>query len=76
VGAVTVAVTPELEALHLQIGGGPEKAVVQAFPSNRANESLDEWMRDRRVWHRLDLFHVEYPQIRLPLVESVQRIMV
>src|SRR5206468_1705703 len=58
------------------IGGGPEKGVVQAFPSNRAHESFDEWMRDWRVGHRLDLFHVEYPQIRLPLVESVQRIMV
>src|SRR5216684_6685214 len=57
-GAVTVVVTPELEELHLQIGGGPEQGVVQAFPSNRANESFDEWMRDRRVRHRLDLFHV------------------
>src|SRR5713101_9861562 len=52
-GAVTVVVTPELEELHLQIGGGPEKGAVQAFPSNRANESFDEWMRDRRVRHRV-----------------------
>ena len=41
-GAVTVVVTPELEELHLQIGGGPEKGAVQAFPSNRANESFNE----------------------------------
>src|SRR5207245_11270360 len=75
-GSVTVVVTPELEELHLQIGGSPEQGAVQAFPSNRANESFDEWMRDRRVRHRLDLFHAEYPQIRLPLVESVKRIMV
>src|SRR5450631_489248 len=37
-GAVTVVVTPELEELHLQIGGRPEQRAVQAFPSNRPNE--------------------------------------
>ena len=75
-GAVTVVVMPALEEFHLQIGGGPEQGAVQAFRSNRANESFDECVRDRRVRHRLDLFHVKYPHIRLPFVESVERIMV
>lgn len=44
----------ELEELHLQIGGRPEERAVQAFPSNRTDESLDEWMRERRVWHCLE----------------------
>ena len=39
-GTMTVEVALELEKLHLQIGGRPEERAVQAFPSNRANESL------------------------------------
>src|SRR5260370_799185 len=49
---------------------------MQAFPSNRANESFDEGMRERRVRHRLDGFHFEDAQVRLPLVALVQPIMV
>jgi hypothetical protein len=48
-GAMTVVVTLELEELHLQIGGRPKEGAVQAFPSNRTDESFDEWMRERRV---------------------------
>jgi hypothetical protein len=44
VGAITVVVTPEREELHLQIGSRPEQRGVQAFPPNRANESLNEWI--------------------------------
>ena len=41
VGAMTVVVTLELEELDLQIGDRPERRAVQAFPSNRANESFE-----------------------------------
>src|SRR6266849_4801721 len=75
-GAITVVVTLKLEELHLQIGGRPEEGAVEAFPANGANESFDEWMRERRVRHRLDLFHVEDAQVRLPLVGLVHPIMV
>ena len=57
--AMTIIVMPELEELQLQIGGRPEEGAIQAFPSNRANEPFDEGMRQRRVRHRLDGFHVE-----------------
>jgi hypothetical protein len=43
-GAMTVVVTLEVEELHLQIGDRPEQGAIQAFPSNRANESFDEGM--------------------------------
>ena len=33
-------------------------------------------MRQRNVWHRLDFLHVEDSQIRLPLMEPIQRIMI
>src|SRR5216684_4157970 len=75
-GAMTVKVLLELMELHLQIGGCPEEGAIQAFPSNRANEPFDEGMRERRVRHRLDGFHVEDAQVRLPLMELVQPIMV
>src|SRR6266851_2745676 len=74
--AMTIIVMPELEELQLQIGGRPEEGAIQAFPSNRANEPLDEWMRERRVRHRLDFLHVKDTQVRLPLVELKQPIMV
>ena len=33
-------------------------------------------MRERHVWNRLDFCHLEYSKIGLPLVESIQRIMI
>jgi hypothetical protein len=67
--AMTIVVTLELGELHLEIGGRPEEGAVQAFPSNRPDESFDEWMRARRVRHRLDFLHVEDAKVRLPLME-------
>ena len=64
VGAMTVVVTLKLEQRQLQIGGRPEEREVQALPADRANEAFDEWMRERRVRHRLDLFYVEDAQVR------------
>src|SRR5713101_5718954 len=74
--AMTIVVTLELKELQLQIGGRPEEGAIQAFPSNRANEPFDEGMRERRVRHRLDFLHVKDAQVRLPLMELVQPIMV
>ena len=74
--AMTIVVTLELKELQLQIGGRPEERAIQAFPSNRANEPFDEGMRERRVRHRLDFLHVTDAQVRLPLMELVQPIMV
>ena len=76
VRSMTVIVTSEIEELPLQISGRPEEGAVQTFPPNSANQSFNEWMRERHVRRGLDLFHVKDPQIRLPLVESVQWIVV
>jgi hypothetical protein len=61
--SMTVIVPLEIEELHLQISGRPEEHQVQTFAPNRANQPLDEWMRERHVRHGLDFLHVEYPQI-------------
>ena len=49
---------------------------MEALAANRADQSLDEWMRERHVRDTLDLCHLEYSKIGLPLVESIQRIMI
>jgi len=74
--AMTVIVPLEIEELLLQIVGRPKERAVQTFAPNGANQPFDEWMRPRQVRHGLDRLHVEYPQIGLSLVESIQRIMV
>jgi hypothetical protein len=66
----------EIKELHVQISGRPEQRAVETLAPNRADQPFDEWMRQRHVRHRLDGFHVEDSQMRLLLVESVQRIMI
>ena len=73
---MTIKVALEIKELRLQISGRPEQHPVETFAANRSDQAFNERMRQRRVRHRLDGFHVEDSQIRLPLVESVQRIMV
>ena len=48
----------------------------RSLAPNRADQSLYEWMRKRHVRNRLDFRHLEYSKIGLPLVESIQRIMI
>ena len=43
---------------------------------NRADQSLYEGMRKRHVRNSFDFRHCEYPKVGLPLVESIQRIMI
>ena len=74
--AMTVIVTLEIEELLLQISNRLEEGTVQTFAPNGANQAFNKWMRERHVRDGLDFFHVEYPQIRLPLVEPIQGIMV
>ena len=73
---MTVKVALEITELHVQISGGPGQRPVKTLAPNRADQAFDEPMRQRHIRHRLDGFHVEDSQIRLPLVESVQRIMI
>ena len=73
---MAVKVALELTELQLQISGRPEQRAVETFAPYRADQAFDEGMRERHVRHRLDGCYVEDSQIRLPLVESVQRIMI
>jgi hypothetical protein len=66
----------ELDELCLQICRRPEKGVVEEFAPNRAYQALHEGMRKRGIRSRLDFHHVKDSKIGVPLMESVQRIMV
>jgi hypothetical protein len=76
VRAMPVKVPLEINEFHLQISSRPEQRPVETFAANCADQAFDKWMRQRRVRYRLDRFHLEDSQIRLPLVESLQRIMI
>ena len=74
--SMTVKVPLEAEQFYLQISRSPEERAVQTFAPDGTIQSFNEWMRERCVRHRLDFRDVEDAQIRLPLAEPIQRIMI
>ena len=66
----------EFEQFLFQVGRGPEQDSVQAFSSQGADQPFDKRMRHRNIRNTLDLAHAQHPQVGLPLVEPVQRIVV
>src|SRR5580700_4175447 len=75
-GAMVVEVSPEIQQFILEICARPEQPVIQIFASNGANEPFHEGMRQGNVGDGLDFCHLQDPQIGLPLVELIERIMV
>ena len=75
-GSMAIIVMLELDELCLQICRRPEKGVAEEFAPNRADQVLHEGMRKRGIRSRLDFHHVKDSKISVPLMESVQRIMV
>src|SRR5260370_35291038 len=75
-GAMMVVVVPEIEQFIFQIDSRPEQRVIQTFGSNGANEPFHEGMRQGNVGDSLDFCHLQDPQIGLPWVELIERIMV
>ena len=75
-GSMTVIEPLEIKERRLQISRSPAEGAVKTFAPNGANQAFNEGMRERHVRHRLDFLHGQDPQIRLPLVEPIQRIMV
>src|SRR6516162_8545358 len=71
-----VEVYPEIEQLVFEIRSRPEQRAVQELASKGADQPLHEGMGQRNVGDGLDFGHIEYPQIGLPLLEPIKRIMV
>src|SRR5215469_12733369 len=74
--SMAVIVMLKIDELRLQIGCGPEYDAVEILAANRADKSLYEGVRKRHVRNRLDFGYLEDPKISLPLVESIQRIVI
>src|SRR5438045_1276133 len=73
--AMLVVVLLELDEFPLEISCCPEQYAIQIFAPYGSNQPFDDRMRARHVRHRLDFPDVEDPQVRLPLLKPVQRIM-
>src|SRR5215467_7491129 len=75
-GAMVVEVGPEIEQLAFEIRRSPEQNVIQILPSNGADWPFHERMRQWNVGDGLDFCHVQYPEVGLPLVEPIKRIVI
>src|SRR5215469_11356013 len=75
-GAMVVEVGPEIEQLVFEIRRSPEQNVIQILPSNGADQPFHERMRQWNVGDGLDFCHVQYPEVGLPLVEPIKRIVI
>ena len=71
-----LSVLLELDELLLEISTAPEQQAIQIFAAYAPNQPFDDRMGTRHVRHRLDFPDVENPQVRLPLMKPVPRIMV
>jgi len=73
---MVVEVVPEIEQFIFEIYSRPEQRVIQTLASNGADEPFDERVRQGNTGDALDFCHLQNPQIGLPLVELIKRIVV
>ena len=74
--AMTVVVIPESLQLSRQVDRVPEEDAVQVLVPDRADQTLNERVRHRRVGDRLDLIDLEDAQVDEPAVKAKSRIVV
>ena len=72
--AMKVEVGPEIEPLAFKIRSRPEQRAIQILPSNRTDQPFHKRTRHRNKGDGFDLGHIQDPQIGLPLVEPIKRI--
>jgi hypothetical protein len=75
-GAMEVVVGPEIQQFIFQICTRPEQRMIQTFASNGTDEPFHERMGQGNVGDALDFPHLQNPQIGLPLVKRIKRIVV
>jgi hypothetical protein len=76
VRSIAIKIVFELSKLSFQICHGPEKSSIEVLSSYGADQSFNEGMRQRNVRDSLNFEYLQHPQIGLPLVESIQGIMI
>ena len=75
-GTMVIVVGPEIGQFILEICTRPEHHMIQIFASNGADEPFHEGMRQGNVGDGFDFCHLQDPQIGLPLVKLIKRIVV
>jgi hypothetical protein len=75
-GAMVVVVGPEIQQFIFQIYTRPEQRMIQIFASNGTDEPFHERMGQGNVGDALDFSRLQDPQIGLPLVKLIKRIVV
>jgi len=74
--AMAVVVIPEGFQLSRQIDCVPEEDAVEVLAPDRADQTVNERMRQRCAGDRLDLLDLADPQVGAPAVEAKQRVVV
>jgi hypothetical protein len=74
--ALMVKIGFEIEQLAFQIGSCPEQRAIQALSAEGADQPLHEGMGQGNVGDGLDLGHLQYPQVGLPLLKPIKGIVV
>jgi hypothetical protein len=74
--AMIVEVASEIEQLVFEIRARPEQHAIQTLPPDRSDQPLHEGMGQGNVGDGLDFGHLQNPQVGLPLVKPIKRIMV
>jgi hypothetical protein len=73
---MVVVVGPEIQQSIFQIYTRPEQRMIQIFASNSTDEPFHERMGQGNVGDALDFSRIQDPQIGLPLVKLIKRIVV
>ena len=73
---MVVEVGPEIEQLVFEICRRPEQSVIQVLEPKGDDGAFHKRMGQWNVGDGLDFCRLQYPQIGLPLVEPIKRIVV
>ena len=75
-GPVRVIEGLKVTQFLFQVRRGPEQHPIHELSSHCADQSFDKRMRQRHVRDTLHLGHPQDPQVGVPLVDPVQRVVV
>jgi len=73
---MAVKVSPEIEQFVFEVCCRPKEHLIQILASKCADEPFHERMGKGNVGDGFDFCQLQYPQVGLPLVEAIERIIV
>ena len=74
--SILVVVIREASKLSSKISRVPKEDVIKVFATDCSDQSLDEWMRLRRIGDGLGLIDFKDPKIDFPLLVAKQRVVI